>query len=266
MRSALGFVALRWCAALIGTGLGWAAAVGLFTIETGWSRDSILTATFIGLFCMTAWVLVGLPLAVLNPRFPTASSASAAVVLSGLSGAGIIAIAFRPTSVSVGLAFFALGGFVAAAVAMAVYIPLSGLIFRVARRSLGPDAMADRPSIRLLISVLLGGGALAGVLVLPFSFSLLRGLESRRTVTAMMTWEPFAEDVRPGANGVRLRFVDAPSQYLVEYMPGLLEHLQASGQRTIQVEFITWSDCRGRFKGFRVVKIGGMPYQPDSKV
>jgi hypothetical protein len=55
------------------------------------------------------------------------------------------------------------------------------------------------------------------------------------------------------------------SQYLIEYMPGLLEHLQASGQRTISVEFITYSDYRGRCKGFSVMKIGGMSYRPDSR-
>lgn len=265
MLSALGNIALRWSAALIGTVFGWAAAAGLFTAAIGWSRDSILAATYIGLFCLTAWVFVGLPLAVLSLRFPTVSSASVGIVLAGLSGISIVVIALRPTSIDVGLALFAGGGFVAAAVTMAVYMLLSWLIVGVGGRSLNPGAMAGRQSIRLLIPTLFISGALAGVVALPLSSSLLRGLQSRRTVTAMMTWEPFVEDATPGANGVRLRFVDAPSYYLIEYVPGLLEHLQGSRQRTIPVEFITHADHRGRFNGFSVVKIDGLPYRPDPR-
>ncbi|MGE5567761.1 MAG: hypothetical protein ACM3S5_01885 [Rhodospirillales bacterium] len=240
--------------------------VGLFTIAAGWSEDSIALATWIGLFCLTAWVFVGLPLAIMNPRFPTAWSVSAAIVLSGLSGLTMIVVAFRPTVSSArAWDFFVLGGFLAAAVAMAAYILLSRVIVRFAGRSLDPDATAGRTSTKRLIAVLLGGGAVAGFLVFPLSLSLLCSLESRRTVVKMMAWEPFVEDATPGRNGVLLRFVDAPNYYLIEYMPGLLEHLQASAQRTIPVEFLTRSDYRGKFRGFRVVRIDGMPCRPDPR-
>ncbi len=257
----LGLVTLRWVAALVGITLGWAAAAALLSFVTGWSADSYVMAVWIGFFCLAAWLLIGLPLAVLNPDFATASPAVAAIMLTGVTGAGMVTICLWPHwSAGPGAGLFLLGGFIAGSVAMAGYVTLSRLI---ARRIGGARASTGGWAIGRLIPVLLGGGALAGIIALPLGFAASRIVESRRTVTVSMTWQPLAEGDSPSSNGVLLRFTDHPGHYLVEYMPGLLDHLHTSGKRTIPVEFLAYSDFRGRLKGYAIVRIDGMPYRPD---
>jgi hypothetical protein len=77
-----------------------------------------------------------------------------------------------------------------------------------------------------------------------------------------MTWRHSPEDKsreHPDLEPVVLSFVKAPEHEQVLFSPELLQRLQRLGKPVVDVEFEVWSEF-GRFKGYRIVSIAGVPY------
>jgi hypothetical protein len=61
--------------------------------------DRFAWAYWTARFCVIAWLLAGLPLAITDPDVCTLLRATAAVLLGGILGIGIVAGLFRSTNV-----------------------------------------------------------------------------------------------------------------------------------------------------------------------
>ena len=84
-------VLIRWFVALISVAIGWFVQLGLhhliFTHASEY--DTLIWEIWTGVYCGVAWVLIGFPLAINNPSFPSLGSKLKAVFFAGLAGAGI---------------------------------------------------------------------------------------------------------------------------------------------------------------------------------
>ncbi len=128
MRDLLKFAG-RWASALVGVASGWVVNFFVYiNIANASSGDRLGWLYWTGMFCLLAWFLVGLPLALLD--FDVSSTLrrlASATVISGLVGVLMI-ILFLGFQVSIG--FFMFGGlaFMTAAVSMLVYAALTRII------------------------------------------------------------------------------------------------------------------------------------------
>lgn len=111
----------RWLLALIALTSGWVVGLVVFVLWAGSSpADELSWMAYTGLFCLTAWLFIGAPLALLNPNLSSIPRALFAVLLSGLIGMGMLFVVFRIVVINA----ISLLGFLTAAVSMAGYILL----------------------------------------------------------------------------------------------------------------------------------------------
>jgi hypothetical protein len=120
----------RWGAALIAIGCGWLLNFIVYlNTAHAFPPDPMIWAFRTGVFCLGAWVLVGLPLAIWDPDVcSTRRRMLLATVLCGLTGFLMMLLffgTFPPVSV-----FSIFGGlaFITAAVSMLAYAALTRLL------------------------------------------------------------------------------------------------------------------------------------------
>ena len=119
----------RWASALVGVASGWVVNFFLYiNIANASSGDRISWLYWTGMFCLLAWFLVGLPLALSDIDVSsTLRRLALAMVVSGLVGVLMI-VFFFGFPVSTG--FFVFGGlaFMTAAVSMLAYAALTRIL------------------------------------------------------------------------------------------------------------------------------------------
>jgi hypothetical protein len=128
LRNLLKFLA-RWISALVGVASGWAVNFLVYiNIANASSRDRMSWLYWTGIFCLIAWLVVGLPLASSNLDVSSSLRRLAlATVVSGLVGILMIVLFF---GFSLSTPFFVFGGlaFMTAAVSMLVYASLTCIL------------------------------------------------------------------------------------------------------------------------------------------
>ncbi len=122
-------ILIRWGAALFATLTGWIFGFASFLIlEFSVSRAPGPLAPGLrgygiasGLFCLGAWVVVGLPLAVWNPDLSSGKRPLTATLLCGVIGCTMVVLFFRSFSF---ISIFLLLAFITATISMLTYISL----------------------------------------------------------------------------------------------------------------------------------------------
>lgn len=119
----------RWASALVGVASGWVVNFFVYiSIANASSGDRISWLYWTGMFCLLAWFLIGLPLALSDLDVSsTVRRLASATVMSGLAGVLMI-ILFFGFQVSIGFFFFGGLAFMTAAVSMLVYAALTRII------------------------------------------------------------------------------------------------------------------------------------------
>jgi hypothetical protein len=116
-------VLTRWAIALIALACGWAFGFLVYLMIAAASpADRQSWAVWTALFCLAAWFLIGLPLAILGPDLSSVGRVAMATLLCGLAGALMICGFFQ--SLAALFSVFSLLAFLTAAASMLVYAAL----------------------------------------------------------------------------------------------------------------------------------------------
>lgn len=120
-------VLARWGIALTSIFFGWLTGFLLYlAIAYGSPRDQIVWAIWTGCFCVVAWLLIGVPLAVLDPDLSSAWRSAVAVLATGCIGVAMLVLFFREFALN---PIFLLA-FLTAATSMLIYTVLLRAFFR----------------------------------------------------------------------------------------------------------------------------------------
>lgn len=116
-------VLIRWATALVALACGWMFGFVVYIMIAAASpADMQAWAAWTAMFCLAAWFLIGLPLAIQGPDLSSTGRIAIATLLCGLAGALMICCFFRTMAAL--FSFFSLLAFLTAAASMLVYAAL----------------------------------------------------------------------------------------------------------------------------------------------
>ena len=124
-------ILIRWGVALIAVRLGWLFGIASYVVGLAFYLLLVPSGSFFGLgrygivsglFCLAAWIIVGLPLAIWDPKFSSRTRVLTATIMSGGIGLLMMVVVLRPARLTFNV--FPLLAFLTAAFSMLTYINL----------------------------------------------------------------------------------------------------------------------------------------------
>jgi hypothetical protein len=131
LRTPVSPILIRWGVALVAVSIGWVFGIASYVMGLAFYLLLVPRGSFLGLgiytlitgfFCLVAWLIVGLPLSIWNPKFSSPASVFTATMLSGAIGLFMAFVALRPSRLTFNV--IPLMAFLTGTVSMLAYIKL----------------------------------------------------------------------------------------------------------------------------------------------